>query len=418
MYKRLFIVFVLGFSSGLPFSLITSTLQAWYSSRGLAVLQVGLLSLLSFPYLFRVLWAPIVDRYSLCALGRRRSWILVMQILLCLGFNLMAWCSPLTSSTSLIMLAFFVACCSSIQDVGIDAYRTEYLLVNEQGIGTTCALIGYRLAMLVAGGFALIMAQDVGWALTYRAMGFLMILGMIAVVISEEPVLEIKERLPFMQALVAPFSELFSRRGIFTLIVFVLLYKLSEVFTTTNSGIVMPFLIQGMGFSLEIIAYLNKVLGVSALIVGGVLAGWLLMRCSLYRALFSFGCLQALTNLLFLNLAVNGPNQNFLAIAVFCENFVAGMTSTAVVVLFMRIVDRRFTATQFSILVAISTLPRIFSGPLGAWLHSAYGWVGLYQWSFILAWAFIPFLYRSKEYISVHDTKNLAFPSRCVSKLS
>ena len=399
MYKRLIIVFVLGFSSGLPFSLITSTLQAWFSSQGIAVTQVGLLSLLSFPYLFRVLWAPIVDRYSLFDFGKRRSWILITQICLCLGFNLMAWCSPDTSAYALATVAFFVACCSSIQDVTIDAYRAEYLLPAEQGIGVTFSLIGYRLAMLVAGGLSLILAQRWGWSLTYRVMGLLMIASMIAVCISDEPSLEVKEHLPFRQSLVAPFKELCARRGIIALIFFIIFYKLSEVFTTTSSGIVMPFLIQGMGFSLATIAYFNKVLGVSALIIGGGLAGWILMSRSLYRALLIFGCLQALTNLLFLRLAAYGPNQNWLAMAVFCDNFVAGMASTALVVLFMRMSDRRFTATQFSILVAISTLPRMFSGPLGAWLQGEYGWVGLYQLSFILAWTFIPFLYKSRAYI-------------------
>ncbi len=155
----------------------------------------------------------------------------------------------------------------------------------------------------------------------------------------------------------------------------------------------MPFLIQNIGFSLETIAYVNKIIGIAAVLLGGIVAGLLLMRWTIYRALFAFGILQALTNLLFIALAMVGKNITLFAVAVVCDNFAAGMGSTALVAYFMGLVDRRFTATQFSILVSISALPRVFSGPIAATLQSLFGWVGLYQLSFVLALVFIPFLY-------------------------
>ncbi len=145
MIKRLIIIFILGFSSGLPMALISSTLQAWYAFSGMSVLATGALSLISIPYTYRIFWGPILDRYSLGSLGKRRSWILAMQILLLVGFNLMAWLSPNTHPTLLAFLALLLACFSATQDVAIDAHRIEYLPLKEHGLGASLAVLGYRL---------------------------------------------------------------------------------------------------------------------------------------------------------------------------------------------------------------------------------------------------------------------------------
>ena len=392
MNRRLFIVFTLGFSSGLPLALISSTLQAWFADSGMSIMATGALSLLSLPYLYRIVWGPLLDRYSLFPMGKRRSWIFVMQTFLLIGFNVMAWFSPTTSPEIMVFVAFILACFSATQDVAIDAHRTEYLHQNEYALGASLAVLGYRLAMLVAGGLALIIAEHVGWASAYRIMGFLMVFGMIATLCSPEPSLKTTNNTSFAESFIAPVKELLSRQGIVLFLLFIFFYKLGEAFTTSTSGIVMPFLIQGIGFSLDSIAYVNKMMGIAALILGGITAGFLLMRWSLYRSLLVFGLLQALTNVFFVMLAIMGKNITVFAIAVVCDNFAAGMGSTALVALLMRFVDQRFTATQFSLLVAISTLPRIFSGPIAAMLQSWFGWAGLYELSFILALWFIPFL--------------------------
>ncbi|MCX7116791.1 MAG: MFS transporter [Legionellales bacterium] len=392
MNKRLLIVFVLGFSSGLPLALLTSTLQAWFADSGLSIFFTASLSLLGFPYVYRVLWAPFLDRYALFSLGKRRSWMLVMQVLLMIGFQAMAWLSPLSSPKLIAGLAFVLACCSATQDAAIDAHRTEYLPESEHGLGASLAVFGYRLALLIAGGLALIIAQYWGWAFAYRAMGFLMLFGMVATLYSPEPSVQSVHPLRFADELIAPAKELLSRPGIIVLLCFVFFYKLGEAFTTTTSGIVMPFLIQGVGFPLDTIAYVNKMMGISAIVIGGLVAGVVLLRCSLFSALLWFGLLQASTNVLFILLAMVGKSLPLLAIAVVSDNFASGMGSTAVVALYMRLVDKRYTATQFSMFVAVATLPRILSGPMAAWFQSWAGWVGLYQWSSVLALGFIPFL--------------------------
>jgi PAT family beta-lactamase induction signal transducer AmpG len=400
MNQRLFIVFILGFSSGLPMALISSTLQAWYSYSGMSVLATGMLSLISLPYTYRFFWGPILDRYSLFKMGKRRSWIITMQCLLLLGFNVMAWLNPQQYPIALAVLALILACFSATQDIAIDAQRTEYLPVPEHALGATLAVFGYRAALLLSGGLALVMANHLGWAFTYRFMGLLMVIGMLAVFFSEEPSSQVSDSDNIKQLFTAPIKELWARPGIIYLLCFIFCYKLGEAFTTTTSGIVMPFLIQGIGFSLDTIGYVNKVLGLSSVLIGGLLAGLLLTRFSLYRSLFLFGLLQALTNVLFLVLALVGKSVALLSVAVFCDNFAAGMGSTALVALFMRLVNKQFTGTQFSILVALSTLPRTLSGPFAATIQMVIGWVGLYQLSIVFALAFIPFLILIKGQIT------------------
>lgn len=397
MNKRLFIVFILGFSSGLPLALISSTLQAWYASSGMSILATGALSLISLPYAYRIFWGPVLDRYSLFNLGKRRSWILCMQILLLIGFNSMAWFTPEQHPELLAFLALVLACFSATQDVAIDAHRAEYLPLSEHGLGASLAVLGYRVALLLSGGFALIMAQRFGWPCTYRVMGVFMILGIVATLLSKEPSVALKEKTSFALSFIAPVKELLARPGMMYLLLFIFCYKLGEAFTTTTSGIVMPFLIQGLGFSLDTIGYVNKMLGIVSVLLGGVTAGLILMRYSLYCSLFLFGLLQAFTNVFFVALALTGKNLALLAIAVFFDNFAAGMGSTALVALFMRLVNKQFTGTQFSMLVALSTLPRIISGPIAASIQMSIGWVGLYQLSVLCALLFIPFLILIKE---------------------
>lgn len=398
MNKRLLIIFSLGFSSGLPLALVSSTLQAWFAYSGLSVAVTGLLSLISLPYLYRIVWSPLLDRYALLPIGKRRSWILVMQLCLAFGFNCMAWLSPTTHPSGLALIALLMATCSATQDSAIDAHRCEYLQPHEQGIGASLATLGYRLALLVAGGLALVMAQHVSFAFAYHMMGCCMLVCAIATWLSPEPSKTFANTSASngFKSLIEPFRELMLRPGIVPFLLFIFFYKMGEAFTTTTSGIMMPFLIQHIGFSLDTIAYVNKIIGIISIIVGGLVAGFVLMRCSLYKSLFVFGMLQAITNGLFIVLAWVGANVPVFIAAVISDNFSAGMASTALVVLFMRQVDLQFTATQFSMLVAFSSLPRVLSGPLGALFQSLVGWFGLYQIAFILSFLFIPFLIKYK----------------------
>ncbi len=402
MLKRFIIVFFLGFSSGVPLALVSSTLQAWFADTGMSVVATGCLSLLSFPYVYRFLWAPILDRFSLCSnFGKRRSWMLAMQVLLLLGFNLLAWCSPKTSPSLMICLSFIIACISATQDTVIDAHRTEYLHEAEFGLGASLAMSGYRIAMLITGGFALVIASVWGWAITYRIMGALMVFGILVTFWSPEPSRASHSQHTLLDIFRGPLKSLMRKPGFWLLCCFIISYKLAESFTTTTSGIVMPFLIQEMKFSLATIGYVNKIVGIAAIVLGGLFAGFVLMRSSLFRALFAFGILQALTNALFIKLALSEQSLLWFSIAVASDNFAAGMGSTALIALIMRFVDKNFTATQFSILVALAMLPRVLSGPIGAYLQVHFGWVGLFEIGFLSAFIFIPFLWKLTKYMDI-----------------
>lgn len=401
MQKRLFIVFLLGFSSGLPLSLLSSTLQAWFAVSGVSVLATGMLSLVGLPYIYRIVWAPLLDHYALFAMGRRRSWIFITQILLAVGFNVLAWFEPQQNLHTMMGIAFLLAIFSATQDVAIDAQRTEYLPVQEHGIGASLGVLGYRVGLLVAGGLALILADNYGWSFTYRFMGACMLIGMVATLWSDEPVAKQQPAtMSFVDIFWAPCKDLLARPYIVSLLGFILFYKLGEAFTATTSGIIMPFLIHGIGFSLSTIGYINKIFAVAALIAGGLIAGILLIRWSLFRALWVFGLLQAAANFLFIVLAYVGHNIMLLALAVGADNLAAGMGSTALVALLMRLVNQQFTGTQFALLVAIGTIPRVFSGPIAALVQMAVGWVGLYVFAFSMTLFFVPFLYKLRKEIS------------------
>ena len=394
MLKKIIIVFLLGFSSGLPLSLLSSTFQAWFSDAGLSIWMISSLSLITLPYIFRFLWAPFLDRYQILSLGKRRGWICVMQILIIIGLNAMTFFNPKVSPGIMIFLAFILAVFSATQDAAVDAHRVEYLPQNYYGLGASLATTGYRIGMLLSGGIALLIAQNFGWIMTYRLMSAILIVGVLAIFWSPEPTKIDSSHHGCLESFAAPIQDLISRPDILWFSAFILLFKLGEVFTTSVSGIVVPFLIQGLGFSLATIGYVNKIFGTIALIIGGIVGGGLMLRVNLYRALLYFGLLQAVTNLLFVCLALSGKNITILSIAVIADNFASGMGSIALVALIMRFVNLNYTATQFSILICIAGLPRVFSGPIGAYLHTQYGWIGLYTVAFFLSFLFIPFLYK------------------------
>ncbi len=398
MNRRLIIIFLLGFSSGLPLALLTTTLQAWFSEKNLSIFTVGLLSLIGLPYLYRIFWSPLTDRFSLFSMGKRRSWIFTTQLGLTVGFFIMGWITP-SHPLHLGVFALILACLSATQDTVIDAHRIEYLPENEHGIGASIGVLGYRVALLVSGGLALVIAENFGWVLTYRIMGLLMALMTITVLVTKEPAGSATNTNSLLFSFVEPLKELWRRPYIIAYLFFIFFYKLGEAFTSTTSGIVMPFLIQGLGFSLQTIGYVNKILGISAILIGGLTAGFLLMRWTMYRSLLIFGLIQAATNLTFIALAIVGKNCWLLAVAVACDNFAAGMGSTALVALFMKSVNRNYTATQLCLLVAVASIPRVLSGPFAAFLQYYLGWTGMYEVAFLIALCFIPFLKKIKTII-------------------
>lgn len=371
--RNLFSTLLLGFSSGLPLALTSSTLQAWFTVTGASLLAIGSLSLIGQPYVYKFLWAPLLDRWIPPLLGRRRGWIILIQLVLIIAITGMALANPHTSAILLISIAFIVAFLSASQDIAIDAYRTDILKPNERGLGTTLYSWGYRAAMLVSGALALALAEYIGWRSTYLLMAGLIAIGLFGAWFGEEPIDEEEKHPPtsLYSAIVDPFKEFLSRKSAWLILLFIVLYKFGDALSISLTT---PFLIRGLGFSLSTVAFVNKGVGFFAAMLGLLAGGVLMTRISLFRALLYFGVLQAVAILTLLKLALVGHNFHWLVFAISIDSFCNAMASIAFVALLMSLCNHRYTATQFALFSALAGAGRVFVGPLAGLIVSYFSW--------------------------------------------
>lgn len=371
--RNLFSTLLLGFSSGLPLALTSSTLQAWFTVTGASLLAIGSLSLIGQPYVYKFLWAPLLDRWIPPLLGRRRGWIILIQLALMIAIFAMALANPHTHASLLISIAFLVAFLSASQDIAIDAYRTDILKPKERGLGTTLYSWGYRAAMLVSGALALALAEYIGWRSTYLIMAGLISIGLLGAWFGEEPSDEQEKHPPrsLYSATIDPFREFFSRKSAWLILLFIILYKFGDALSISLTT---PFLIRGLGFSLTTVAFVNKIVGFAAAMLGLLAGGVLMARISLFRALLYFGILQAIAILTLLKLALVGHNYHWLVFAISVDNFCNAMGSIAFTALLMSLCNHRYTATQFALFSALAGTGRVFVGPLAGLIVSYFNW--------------------------------------------
>jgi len=229
--KRIFLLLLLGFSSGLPLALTGATLQAWLAVEGIDIQAIGWFTLVGQPYVYKFLWAPLMDRYSIPLLGRRRGWLLATQAALLLAIACMGTVSPKEAPFLLAALALAVAFLSASQDIVFDAYRADVLGAEERGAGAAVSVLGYRIAMLVSGGLALILVDNwISWTQAYWLMAALMLVGAAATWAAEEPATPPKAPKTLAEAVREPLAEYFSRRGAWLLLLVIILYKLGDAF--------------------------------------------------------------------------------------------------------------------------------------------------------------------------------------------
>ncbi|MNK37878.1 muropeptide transporter [compost metagenome] len=368
---------VLGFASGLPLALTSGTLQAWATVEGVPLQEIGFLTLVGTAYTIKFLWAPLVDRYVPPLLGRRRGWMLVTQLLLALAIMGMGAMSPSAALMPLALLAVLVAFLSATQDIAFDAYCTDVLRKDERGAGAAIKVMGYRLAMIVSGGLALILAdQWIGWGNTYVLMGGLMLLCALATLWAPEPEHVSRPPRSLREAVVEPLHEFFTRRGALAVLLLIVLYKLGDAFAGALST---TFLIRGAGFTPTEVGTVNKVLGLAATIIGALAGGSLMSRWGLYRSLMAFGLLQAVSNLAYWLIAVSPKNIWLMATGVGIENLCGGLGTASFVGLLMALCRQRFSATQFALLSALSAVGRTYlAGPLTPPLVNHLGWPGFF----------------------------------------
>jgi MFS transporter, PAT family, beta-lactamase induction signal transducer AmpG len=371
--RNLFVTLLLGFSSGLPLALTASTLQAWFTVTGASILAIGSLGLIGQPYVYKFMWAPLLDRWIPPLLGRRRGWLIITQFALLLAIAAMTLADPKTSPSLLVVFAFLVAFLSASQDTAVDAYRTDILQPHERGLGATLTSWGYRIAMLVSSALALVLAEYMGWRAMYLLMAGLMSIGLFASWFGEEPNINQQNRPPssLHAAIIEPFKEFLSRKSAWLFLLFIILYKLGDALSVSLTT---PFLIRGLGFSLTTVAFVNKGIGFVATMLGLLAGGVLMTRISLFRALFYFGILQAGAILALLQLALAGHHYGLLVFAIFIDNFCNAMAGIAFLAFIMSLCNHRYTATQFALFSALASVGRVFIGPVAGLIVTYFSW--------------------------------------------
>jgi len=373
---------LLGFASGLPLALSGGTLQAWLATSSVNIETIGIFSLVGLPYTLKFLWSPIMDRFVPPFLGRRRGWVLLVQLVLISLLLVLGRSSPEEAIVLVGFTALLLAFFSASQDIAIDAYRADVLRPEERGLGAGLSVTGYRIAMLVSGGLALVMADFLGWSAMYTIMAGLMLIGVVATRFGPEPEVRAVPPVSLQEAVVAPFSEFLSRNGAVWILLLIILYKLGDAFAGTLTT---TFLLRGLDFTLSEVGVINKWLGLLATIIGGLSGGAMMMRWGLYRCLLWFGLLQAITNLGFMLLAMAGKNYIGMVIVIGMENLAGGMGTAVFVGLLISLCNHRFSATQYALLSALAAIGRVFVGPPSGYLVEAAGWASFFFATFLVS---------------------------------
>lgn len=404
--RRLAVMFPLGFLSGLPLALTAGTLQAWLTVEGVDLKTIGIFTLVGLPYTLKFLWAPVIDRLVPPWLGRRRGWMLMTQLCVALGLVLMASTSPRYQPELLAAFALLVAFLSASLDIVFDAYRTDTLEPQERGFGAAVWVNGYRIALLVAGAGALVVADVVGWQMTYLLLAVIMLAGAIAIFLSPEPGRIAAAPQTMAEAVGAPLKEFFARPHALGFLGVIVLYKLGDAFA---SALQTAFLIGELGFSSGEVGYV-KGLGILATLLGALGGGLLMARVGLVQSLLTFGVLQAISNLGFVVLAWAGKSSALLVAAVLIENVTGGMGTAAFVALVMSLCDPRYTATQFALLSSLEALGRVFAGRPSADLVALVGWAQFFLLTFVVALPGLWAVWLVRERISLSQSSPVTLP--------
>jgi len=370
---------LIGFSSGLPYFLTDKTLQAWMTAEKLDLTLIGFSSLVGLPYSLKFIWSPLLDRFTIPFLGHRRGWLILLQVLLLGAISFMSWQQPKQGIEWLIVSAVIVAFLSATQDIAADAYRVDVLEPLEAGAGAAIFVLGYRLALLVTGSLALILADHIPWAQVYLIMAACTLIGICGTLLAPEPPRSLAPS-SLVEAILLPFGEYFQRLGVgrgILILGFIILYKFGDALAGNMST---PFLLQ-IGFSQTDVGSIQGGMGIFATIVGALCGGAILSRVGINKSLWIFGGLQAVSNFAYLLLAQVGKSFLGLVLTVNIENFCAGLGTAAFVAFMMNLCNRQFSATQYALLSSfMSVSAKILVAPAGI-LAKDLGWT----WFFIIS---------------------------------
>ncbi|MPQ60375.1 AmpG family muropeptide MFS transporter [Duganella sp. FT27W] len=378
-------ILFLGFSSGLPLYTLIYLMQAWLATAGLDVKALGLFGLMTFPYTFKFLWAPLMDRYSIGRLGRRRGWMAVTQIGLFLVIGGVGMFDPKQELSLIVLAVAAIAFLSASQDVVVDAYRREILAEEEQGLGAAIIVNAYKAASLIPSALGLVLADSMSWQAVFWIVAAFMLPGFICTLLAREPAVYGAPPKNLEEAIVLPFKEFIQRDGLkqaIIIIMFVLLYKIGDTMATALST---KFFLD-IGFTTKQIGLAANATGWWASLAGGAVGGIWMIKLGINRALWVFGVLQAIAILGFAWLAEVGPDP-FLLSAVFgFEAFASlGLGSAALVAFMSRATDPRYTATQYALFSSLAAVPRTFINASVGYIVAETGWFWFFMVCFMLA---------------------------------
>lgn len=377
---HILLTFFLGFSSGVPFSLIESTLQVWLSDSNVDIRNIGLFSFVMLPYGLKVLWAPLFDQILPPVWGRRRGWAIITQLALIVSLVALSRANPSTDPWLIAMLAIVVGIAAASQDIVLDAHRRESLADDELGLGAAIFSNGWRVGMITSGALPLFLSHSMSWNTIYLLMAALIGVGIIAIAVSEEPKSHSVKARSFMEIFGSPFAELLTREAAFSLFAVVFLYKIGD---SMAAALRTKFLLD-IGYDRVLIAEIAKVFGLAMSIAGAFLGAFVMVRQGIARSLWIFGFLQALSTLGFWWLTIIEPQGWALAVVISLENGTGGMGTSAYTAFLMSICDRRFSGSQYAAMTSLMRLPSIAASAMTGYLVTWFGWDNFFLLCFLL----------------------------------
>ena len=374
--KRVVTSMIMGFVSGLPLLLTITLLQAWLTDENVSKSTIGLFALIGIPYSLKFLWAPIFDRFIISRLGRRRGWLLIIQVFLIISIFALGQSNPEINLFNVAILSLILTFFSASQDILIDAFRRESLMENEQTIGASAYVLGYRIGALAAGAGGLILADLYSYSFVYTLMSLIMLLGVVTTLLSDEPNVKINPY-TLRESVIEPFKEFFGRYEgksanytPYLILLFVLLYKVGDTMAHSLST---NFYLE-IGFSKTEIGTVVKFFGLGATLLGAFIGGALSLKIGLFKSLIYFGIFQLLATLGFSILFYAGNNLLMLITVISLENLAAGMGYTAYLAFIANMTSKNFTATQFALMTALMSLPRTFLSGTSGYLVEFLNW--------------------------------------------
>ncbi|MBU0733225.1 MAG: AmpG family muropeptide MFS transporter [Proteobacteria bacterium] len=371
---RMFVALAMGFACALPLLLTITVLQAWMTEEGMDLTVIGAMALVGLPYTVKFLWAPLLDRYTLPFLGRRRGWLLIAQLALIASIAGLGLTDPGNNPWMVASVAFLVTFFSASQDIVVDAYRREDLPDEELGLGSSLYVNGYRMGMLLASGGGLILADHISFSLVYMIMAACMLTGVLTTLLAPEPELPAGTPKSLRGAVLEPLTEYFSRKGAIWILAFILLYKIGD---TMAGAMTMPFYLD-IGFSKTEIGAVVKLFGFWAIVAGSLMGGVMMIRLGINRSLWVFGFLQAISTACFALLARIGYSVPLLSGVIGFENLSSGMGTAAYIAFMASITNKKFTATQYALLSSLMGVPRVLAAAPTGFIVQNLGWEGFF----------------------------------------